>query len=541
MNKLIPEPQGYQEREPSEIIKCIRQKVEERADDPGGYFYLGCALYHLQHNVKQAKIAFEKSIECDRNFLEGYKALTACLLELRNDLGAEKILKGALKTAPKDTDILITYADLLQRTERYQQAKMFLMKALKFETNTRIIKIIQNRLGEILKKITKTEGWSMARRDCYRSSFIPLSELQREISISQQGCLSFDKPINTTCLPDIPCPVVAEEMVIFPDGSMKSFRGVKFSDVREVVWKPGVLAERLTYSSMPVYVPPYFFFSVGNSIRRIDLSKPNPSAGSLVAGPKLQMSPYCAPVAYENIVIFAFRDCVYCYDLDEEKGNLISLNTADPQEDILRSPVICDGELLIVSKKGKIFTLDILAGCLLKESTIPIKGIYSAPCTIENNVYFEIFDEEHNSRKIGAYCPKDESIVSEDLRGELCSAEDMHLNFSPLVFRDSVLVASDVSPVFYKVRRIESLLEIVQLELNIQVGHQKITNVSHVFSTVIGPYLISKIGQGFFYVNLDDLSSYRMENLISEMVMQPIVVKDRIFFFCREGIECFLF
>ena len=543
MNELIPLPPGHKEREPSEIIKCIRKKVEERADQPGGYFYLGCALYHLQHDVKQAKSEFEKAIEYDKNFLEGYKALIACLLELRNDQGAEKILKRALKIAPKDTDILITYADLLQKSGRYQQAKMFLTKALKFETNTKIIKIIQNRIKimeGILKKITKIEVWSMARKDCYRSSYVPLGESHGRINMSQQGSLSFDTIINEKFLPDIPCPVVAGNIVVFPDGSMKSFRGVKASNVNEVVWKPGVLADRLTYASTPVSAPPFLFFSVGNSIKCVDLSSPNPSAKNIVADPKLQISPYCAPMAYENTIIFAFRECVYCYDLDEEKGNFISLNIADPQ-DTLRSPVICDGELVILSQKGRIFILDILTGCLKKEATISIKGVYSAPCAVESNVYFELFDETNNSRKIAAYCPEDESFVLEDLGDELCSQEDMHLNISPFLFRDSVLVAADVSPVFYRTCRTGNLFEITPLELDIQVGHQRIVSVSHVFSTVLGSYLISKSEQGFFYVNLDDLSSYRVENLISEMVTQPIVDKDRIFFLCRGGIECFLF
>lgn len=542
MNELIPLPPGHKESEPSEIIKFIRKKVEERADQPGGHFYLGCALYHLPHDVKQAKSEFEKAIECDKNFLEGYKALTACLLELRDDQGAEKILKRALTIAPKDTDILITYADLLQKTGRYQQAKMFLTKALKFETNTKIKKIIQNRIKiieEILKKITKIEVWSMARKDCYRSSFVPLGESQGRISISQQGSLSFDTPINQKFLPDIPCPVVAGDIVVFPDGSMKSFRGVKVSNVNEVVWKPGVLADRLTYASTPASAPPFLFFSVGNSIKCVDLSSSNSSIKNIIADSKLQISPYCAPMAYENIVIFAFREGVYCYDLDEEKGNFISLSIADAQ-DTLRSPVICDGELVILSHKGRIFILDILTGCLKKETAISIKGVYSAPCTVESNVYFELFDETNNSRKIAAYSTEDGSLALEDLGAELCSQEDMHLNFSPLHFRDSVLVASDMSALFYRICRTGKLFETTPLELDIQIGHQRIVSVSHVFSTVLGSYLISKSEQGFFYVNLDDLSSYRIENLISEMVTQPIVDKDRIFFLCRNGVESFL-
>ncbi len=545
MNGLIPLPPGHKSKEPSEIIRITREKVQKRPNEPGGYFYLGCAIYHLRHDIKKAMSEFEKSIECDKNFLEGYKALTATLLELRDDQGAEKALKRALKIKPKDTDLLITYADLLERGGRCQQGKKLLMKAKTYADNSKTRKIIQNRLNQIESKTVPEfiEVWAMARKDCYRSSFVPLGELQVRIGISQQGYLSFDSPINPGFLPDIPCPIVAGDIAVFPDGSMKSFRGVKVSNINEVVWKPGVLADRLIYSSTPVYVPPYLFFSLGNSIRRVNLSKPNPSIEPLVANPKFQMSPYCAPTAYENIVIFAFRECIYCYDLDEKEGNVISLNTVDSQ-DILRSPVICDGEVMILSRKGRIFTLDILAEFAVKENTIPIKGTYSAPCVIESNVYFEIFDEEHNSRKIAAYCPKDGSYVIRDLSKEfeeLCSQEDLHLNFSPLVFRDTVLVASDVSPVFYQVRRIESLLEVIPLELDIQVGHQKVVSVSHVFSTVLGSYLISKSEQGFFYVKLEDLSFNSINNLISGMVTQPIIVdKDRIFFLCRDGIECFL-
>jgi len=542
MDRLVPLPPGYKSKKPSKIISDIVEKVGERPNEPGGHFYLGCAIYHIQRDIKKAMSEFEKSIKCDENFLEGYKALASCFLEIRNYQTAESTLKSALKISPQDTDILIAYADLLKRTNRCEQGRKLLRKALKFATDQKTMKIIQNKLESLPKPPEFIEGWTMARKDCHRSSFTPMGKSQEKISIVHQDSLSFNSLINPSFLPDIPSPIVAREMIILPDESLRSFRGIKLSNLNEIVWKTSVLTDRLTYSSTPVYASSYLFFSVGNSIMRVDPSKINSPVEPLEADDKIQMSPYCAPITYENIVIFVFRDCVYCYDLGEEKGNFISLNITDTQ-DIVRSPVICNGELIILSRNGRIFTIDILTESVIKENTISIKGVYSAPCVIESNVYFEIFDEGQNIRRITAYCPKDESIVMKELilKDELCSPADMHLNFPPLVFDDFILLASDVSATFYKVKRIGSSLVIIPLELDIQVGHQKVVNVSHVFSTVLGSLLISKSKQGFFYVNLNNLCLNGLENLISDLITQPIVDKDMVYFFCKGNIECFCF
>lgn len=513
--------------------------------NPAALTYDALIEFRVKGNISQSKRQLEKALKNNPNFVQAYITLADILYIEGKTSEAIKILKQGIKMNPSDPTLRGRFGLLLEKSEKLMWAKIQLALAEKFEQDVKQSEIWRKILERVERKIRNQPQsdtfsvWTMARKDCYRSSFIPLGELQGKINITQQDYFSFDSPVNPVFLPNIPSLVVAGDMIVFPDVSMKTFRGVKISNINEVVWKPGMLADRLTYSSTPVYMSPYLFFSLGNSIRRVDLSKPNPSIESLVADPKLQMSPYCAPTAYENIVIFAFRECVYCYDLDEDKGNFISLDIID-QEDILRSPVICDGELIILSQSGRIFIIDILTGCLIKADTLPIKGIYSAPCVMGNNIYFEIFDEELNSRKVGAYCPKDGSIVTEELTDELCSPEDMHLNFSPLVFGDTVLVASDVSPVFYKVRRTGSLLENIPLELDIQVGHQRVTSVFHVFSVVVGSYLISKSMQGFFYVNLDDPSSNRIENMNSEMVTQPIVNGERVFFLCKDGIECFL-
>jgi tetratricopeptide (TPR) repeat protein len=540
---LIPLLSINGNRTDSEAIRYAKNKVKENPHEAGSHFYLGCLLYHLAHDVNGAITEFEKCLVCDPHFLEGYKSLAYCLLEVKKDKEAEKTLKKAMKIIPDDSILLFNYAELLKRTQRYDEARYFFKKAFKFEKESKIKKKIQKSiagLDDILNQAESSPQWAMAKKDCCRSSSVKIDKANKMIGISHQISSPFTQPINQTLLPDIPSPIAAGDMIVFPDSSLTSFKAVNAATIDETAWKSVLLADRLAYASTPVYVPPYLFFSIGNSLRRLDLRSPQPCLEPLAANFKWHTVPYCAPAAFLGNVIFTFNEGIYCYDAEEERGNFIPLNISEPG-DVLRSPVICDGELILLSKKGNIFILDLLAGSVIKQDKIQIKGVYSAPCVLNDNVYFEIFSEENHKRNAAAYCAKDGSLIIKEFENEVCSNEDLHFNFSPLVFQNNVLVASDIYPIFYHVRRIGDTIEIVPLELDIQVGNQKIVRVSHEFSTVIGSYIISKCEGGFFYVNLDNPSHNRIENLMSEMAAQPIVDRRKIYILCQGGIEIFQF
>ena len=138
------------------------------------------------------------------------------------------------------------------------------------------------------------------------------------------------------------------------------------------------------------------------------------------------------------------------------------------------------------------------------------------------------------------YNPRDGNWIVKEIEGEICSPDHAHLNFSPVVYRDGILLSSDVHPKVYRIRLVGDVLEIVPLEIDIQAGPAKVVNVSHIFSTVVGTYFISKTTKGFFYINLEKPKDNAMTVIPCEVIAQPVAYKDRIFLLCEDGLRYYI-
>lgn len=512
--------------------------------NPNALAYNALIKFKNTGNIEESKRQLEEAIDIDSHCVQAYVELVDILYLEGKKQEANKILKNAIKINPNNSTLRGRFGLLLKEQNKLCWAKLQITLAKNLEENIQQKEQwnrILNRINIMINDESQIENgieWTMARKDCYRSSCVSKNKSHGQMNISHKDSYSFDSPITQRYLPDIPSPIIAEDIIILPDESLKSFKGLKISGLKDTFWKSGLQVHRLTYSSTPIYVHPYLFFPVENSIKRVKIIDTKATLETISTKHKLKLHPYCSPITYLNIVIFPFRDHVYCYDIDEEKGEYISLDLSD-QQDTLRSPVIFNGELIFTSQKGEILKLDILTQSIIKEDSISVNGIYSAPCVLGENLYFEFFDETSKKRNIAAYAPADGSFVMETLSNEACSKEDIHYNFSPIVFHDSVLIASDESAVYYQIRRLGETLEVIPLELNIQAGHQKIVRVSHEFSTVYGSYLISKCDGGFFYVDLDNLTFNKIENLVSNMIAQPVIHKSKVYFLCQKGLEVF--
>lgn len=525
------------------VIENVRKEVQKKPTAEG-YCYLGQLCYNVgEHN--EAKKAFEKSIEHNPEFLDGYRYLALLLLGMGKEAEAESesMLRKILKKFPNELMLIKTLAFVLSINGKLRQAIWELTKAIDLETNQECRRKLKKELDNLRKRLPQESfntDWFMARKDPSRSSWVRRDKFDKPLRFTQEWWSPFEESIQQNLLPDIPCPIIIRDKVIVPTPSMRSFIGISI-DSGEVVWESGIVSKRLSYASTPVCIWSSLIFVTEQTVKYISTETQPIQVKTILGDKRIEVIPYCAPLGYYDVVIFGFKEYILVYNQEAEESYFVSLDLEESQ-DFVRTPVAWNDRVIFLSKNGEILILPI-GGKSVKKIKIHEKGIYSAPCVFEDDIYFEMVDPQ-SIRKICCYSLKEERFVSANLEGEVCSPDHNHLNFSPILCDDSVLLTSDVYPRLYRIKQTDGILEVIPLDIDIQTERFRVTNIPHIFSVAVDSYLLSRTQDGFFYANVrledkknkGDLEIFQPE---SQIISQPIIYEDRVFFLCREGLQCY--
>ena len=393
---------------------------------------------------------------------------------------------------------------------------------------------------KVWEKELLTENWTMARRDSNRSSceedFGPWSKLINLWSYE------FPSPFTVESLPDIPSPIIANDMVIVPDSTLQSFVGLRISD-GHCFLSPNILGGRLSYASTPLYINPFLIFALNGGIYQISFGQDKLQLSSSVSDQRIELISYCAPMTIKETAVFGLRGWILLYRPKTGQAKFIPCELKK-ENDTLLSPVGWEGEAVFLSRFGQLCRLRIdefeQAALLIEDIEQLDDSICSAPSLVKDRLYFESLSPE-GLRSMCEYSLSGEGgLRMEGLEEGLRSQEDTHLYFPPIVFQDGVIVSSDIASCLYYVQGGYSL-RITPIDVKVREGNLRVYQVSHIFASGLGKNLIGKFPKGFFSVNLGNPEQGTIDIFRppTEIVAQPISYSRRVFFMTKVGVKCY--
>lgn len=390
-------------------------------------------------------------------------------------------------------------------------------------------------------KELNTIGWFMARRDSHRTSRSTIGKGNQPLNFQHLWSYSFPNgPISIQETLNLPSPIIARDMLITFNESLQGFIGLEIKS-GIIQWESGVIVSKLDYSMTPIYVRPYLFFVVPGSVKRISIYNSSGSAG-FKTSTYIRMAPYSTPLCWGKAIVFSFLSHVFICDQENDKGDFYSVPLRD--NEILKAPIVCNNDLFFLSNFGRVFRLPERKGesemhCI-KELPNDANIVYSAPCAVEDAIYFERVNK-NGLRQVGCYIPSNNHYIFTDLSDEFCNTNHSHLNFAPISAGDGVLFCSDNYSRLYKIKQAGDMIEIVPINIRSQIPSTEIGTLSQIYSSTLNSYFLSKSFGGFLYINL--INCIATNEIFQpqrwEMICQPIVYANKILFVCKEGVTCY--
>jgi|GEM_PF-6420472 len=377
----------------------------------------------------------------------------------------------------------------------------------------------------VWKRELLSYSWNMARKDKERTSSNPQFGELTGITEVWKTRINFKIPPGR--LPNIPSPIMADDVLITPDASLNSFIGVMTNN-GEIIRGELFLPELLSYASTPVYLSPFILFAINGSIFKLSISN-TILINSIFNDIRIKPVDWSCPLVFSDKAIFAFSDTILIYG-DYPEFIETKLKKDD---DFLRSPVVFNQTPIFLSKYGEIQAIKQGRMEILKEPFDDI--ICGSPCLFKNKLYFEGVSLSTSTRNIFAYDVLKNELIMETLPDEICLSSHIHLNFPPLVFKDGIIISSDIGSRLYYITASEKMV-ILPVEIRLKGVHQ----FSSIFSSILGNFIISKSSNGFFYFNI--ASSYSRVEVFrdkTDIIAQPILRGDRVFFLTTDGIRGF--
>lgn len=384
-------------------------------------------------------------------------------------------------------------------------------------------------------------GWFMARRDSQHTSR-STTGIDQKLNFQHLWSYSFPHgPMAIQETMNLPSPVIARDMLIIFNEYLQGFIGLEIRS-GVIQWESGIVANSLDYSMSPVYSRPDIFFAVPGSIKRMSVYNSGGVMETVASSTYIQMTPYLAPLVWNNAIIFSFLSHVFVYDQESNRGTFYSISLK--KDEMLRSPVVCNNDLFFLSNLGRVFQFPREQSnsemICIKELPSDNDTVYSVPCVVGDSVYFEALNKD-GLRQIGCYMPYNNHYVLSDLINEFCNVSHSHFNFSPMSVGDSALFCSDTHPRLYKARQAGDMIEIVPINIRSQIPSINAAPLPQIYSSVINSHFLSKSIRGFLYINLINGSATfeAFQQVPWEIISQPIVYGNKILFGCKEGVICY--
>jgi len=397
---------------------------------------------------------------------------------------------------------------------------------------------------------TKPEAWAMAYANEERTSSLELKgtdELDARFGFSNW---SVKLGSGRKSYGNVPSLLAVDGLIIYPNlfDNRLEIRNIVTNADRTPKWDIP-FNQTLSCSATPVYYGLHLYYVVRGHIMRKSLFDGNTQfAFPGDATPHNAIIPVsgCAPLAfalklpaYEEsapLALFVLQERLLFLDLKFGRAAWQSHGIPIPQ-DAPRTPVICNGRVVLTSEQGRIFELDI--------NHSPPKSIliesdghsFSAPVVINNLVYFEVVEKETGVRKIGCYHSGEGKVSYKHLNDEKISDLDKYqsiLNHPPLT-NGNHLVFSDRfgEKIYLYVNEIVDSHELSSDEIGRLVPHQSIAIGNRIYSA-------SRYGLTIFELTSKRSNTRSLTHIGTRPrpIARPIRYADRLFVLCEDRLVC---
>lgn len=349
---------------------------------------------------------------------------------------------------------------------------------------------------------------------------------------------------------DIPSLLAVDGLIIYPNlfANRLEIRDIVTTAEGTPKWSIP-FNQPLSCSSTPVYYGLHLYYVVRGHIMRQSLfdgstqcAFPSDSTPHSAIIPV----PGCAPLifalklpGYEESVplaLFVLPDRLLFLDLKFGRAAWQSHGIPTPQ-DAPRTPVICNGRVVLTSEQGRILEFDMNQNPP-KPNLIASDGhSFSAPVVVDNRIYFEAVEKETGGRKIGRYHPGEGQVAYKNLRDEKIADLDRHqsLLLHPPLTNGHYLIFSDRfgEKMYLYLNEVVESHTLSANEREKFVPHQAIVLGNRIYSA-------SRYGLTIF-----DLLSKRSNTLSLTQIgsrphpiARPIRYADKLFVLCEDRLVC---
>lgn len=328
----------------------------------------------------------------------------------------------------------------------------------------------------------------------------------------------------------LPPPVIVGDLLVVPDTRQGSLLALKIT-TGEKAWelKDAFYPERpfKIYFSYP-YI---YIFSFG----RVEIIKPDLSREVIYSDNSFIPLEFSCPVTIKTMIFFPYENCLLVLSkLEDRRCFLLQVELAEG--DYFHSPVELKEEILVGSKKGKLFKLYLKNGSFFKGCGSVADGEVAGQLLArQDTLCFESFNE--GRRLVNFWKSENENRVIE-ISDSLCSPQDEHFNYVPISYQDGLLLIDDTSPYLYYIHPERHLVP-KRIHLEVGIGPVRLQQISPTLSFFQEPYFISSIPGGFFCYNLENSQEPIVEFLPGEMITRPVYFNNRLILTTEREIKCY--
>jgi hypothetical protein len=208
--------------------------------------------------------------------------------------------------------------------------------------------------------------------------------------------------------------------------------------------------------------------------------------------------------------------------------------------DWLHPPVVVSKRAYVLSRGGRFFRYapdhDPALEPLLESDDCAMCG---APARFGDKIVFETLRDDRRSLNVwDTTRPLRPSAIT-SLPDTTCSPEDSHFLRAPLLYDDGVVLVADEPATLHFARLTSDAPEILTKGILLSTGPIRVSNIEAVLSSTGGPYFVSWIPSGFFWVHLQDPTVGGIEFFGSDMIAPPVVFGSHVILTCQDGLRCY--
>lgn len=328
-------------------------------------------------------------------------------------------------------------------------------------------------------------------------------------------------------------PVTVGDVIVLPmlnDGgllALKAFNG-------EIAWKLNNLG--IDRNTKLMFSYPYLYLYSARMVQRIMMGLDTMTPEIIYSAPDIHTDHPTFPLLDGKIIYFPVRNGLFIHNIFRKSGSLMELNVDGSS----RFSVVKSGkEVFAFSQKGKIYR--VISDSVKLYHSLDSFDMISPPISPAkgNWIYFEGYKD--GKRMINAWSHEYKTTISGCIPDEFCSYEDSHFHSPPLLYKDGALVISSQEPAIYYAKCFGNNIDLKEMRIDISAGIKKVMNIEFMFSLIVDSFFISRISDGFFYVNLDEKTEGGIEFFGSELMSRPLIFNNQLLLICKDGVRCYAF